>query len=48
MRSLRMLINDPCVVALTWTLDDAQNRPIDTLDTPTEFLFGGDDLLEAV
>lgn len=43
-----MLISAPCVVALTWTLHDAQNRPIDALETPTEFLFGGNDLLAAV
>jgi FKBP-type peptidyl-prolyl cis-trans isomerase SlyD len=29
-------------------LTDAQDRPIDALETPTEFLFGGDDLLAAV
>ncbi|MEO7246033.1 MAG: peptidylprolyl isomerase [Rubrivivax sp.] len=43
-----MLIDAPCVVALTWTLTDAQNRPIDALETPTEFFFGGEDLLAAV
>lgn len=43
-----MLINPPCVVALTWTMTDAQNHPIDSLESPTEFLFGGDDLLAAV
>jgi FKBP-type peptidyl-prolyl cis-trans isomerase SlyD len=43
-----MLIAPPCVVSLTWTLTDAQNRPIDELDTPTEFFFGGEDLLAAV
>lgn len=44
----RMLIAPPCVVTLTWTLTDAQNRPIDALDTPTEFLFGGSDLLAGI
>jgi FKBP-type peptidyl-prolyl cis-trans isomerase SlyD len=48
MRSLGMLIAAPCVVSLTWTMTDAQNRPIDALETPTEFLFGGDDLLAGV
>lgn len=43
-----MLISDPCVVSLTWTLSDAQNRPIDELDAPVEFFFGGDDLLAKV
>lgn len=48
MRSLRMLIAEPCVVSLTWTMTDAQNRLIDTLETPTEFLFGGSDLLAGI
>ena len=43
-----MLISDPCVVSLTWTLTDAQNRAIDALDAPTEFFFGGDDLLASI
>jgi FKBP-type peptidyl-prolyl cis-trans isomerase SlyD len=43
-----MLIAPPCVVTLTWTLTDAQNRPIDALQTPTEFLFGGSDLLAGI
>lgn len=43
-----MLISPPCVVALTWKLTDAQNHPIDQLDVPTEFLFGGHDLLAGV
>ena len=43
-----MLIASPCVVALTWLLTDAQNRAIDQLDVPTEFLFGGHDLLAGV
>jgi FKBP-type peptidyl-prolyl cis-trans isomerase SlyD len=40
-----MLITDPCVVSLTWTLADAQGEAIDELDEPMEFFFGGDDLL---
>lgn len=40
-----MLISDPCVVSLTWTLTDAQGQPIDELDEPLEFFYGGDDLL---
>ena len=43
-----MLIEAPCVVSLTWTLTDAQNRPIDALAQPVEFYYGGDDLLEKV
>jgi FKBP-type peptidyl-prolyl cis-trans isomerase SlyD len=43
-----MIISDPCVVSLTWTLTDAQNRAIDALETPTEFFFGGDDLLASI
>ncbi len=43
-----MQINTPCVVSLTWRLDDGQNRPIDTLSDPVEFFYGGDDLLAKV
>jgi FKBP-type peptidyl-prolyl cis-trans isomerase SlyD len=43
-----MNIAAPCVVALTWTLSDAQNEPIDELTEPVEFLVGGDDLLPKV
>ena len=43
-----MIISAPCVVALTWTLTDAQNAPIDELSEPVEFLYGGDDLLPKV
>ena len=40
-----MLISEPCVVSLTWTLADAQGQSIDELSEPLEFFFGGDDLL---
>jgi FKBP-type peptidyl-prolyl cis-trans isomerase SlyD len=43
-----MNITAPCVVTLTWELSDAQNAPIDALAEPTEFFFGGDDLLPKV
>ncbi|MDO9074556.1 MAG: peptidylprolyl isomerase [Rubrivivax sp.] len=43
-----MIIADPCVVSLTWTLSDGQNRPIDELPQPVEFFFGGNDLLAKV
>lgn len=41
-------VTSPCVVRLTWRLDDAQSELIDTLDEPTEFLLGGDDLLPKI
>ena len=43
-----MNIEAPCVVSLTWTLMDAQNRPIDELAQPVEFFYGGQDLLAKV
>ncbi len=43
-----MIISDPCVVSLTWKLSDGQNRPIDELNEPVEFFYGGDDLLAKV
>jgi FKBP-type peptidyl-prolyl cis-trans isomerase SlyD len=43
-----MRIAKPCVVTLTWALADAQNHPIDELRDPTEFFFGGEDLLPRV
>lgn len=43
-----MEIHKPCVVSLVWTLRDAQGGEIDRLEQPTEFLFGGDDLLPKV
>jgi FKBP-type peptidyl-prolyl cis-trans isomerase SlyD len=43
-----MLITDPCVVSLTWRLQDTQGNVIDELAEPVEFFFGGEDLLEKV
>jgi FKBP-type peptidyl-prolyl cis-trans isomerase SlyD len=43
-----MLITHPCVVSLTWKLQDTQGHLIDELQEPTEFFFGGDDLLAKV
>jgi FKBP-type peptidyl-prolyl cis-trans isomerase SlyD len=43
-----MLITRPCVVSLTWKLQDTQGELIDELTDPVEFFFGGDDLLEKV
>jgi len=43
-----MQISAPCVVSLTWQLNDGQNRPIDTLPDPVEFFYGGNDLLAKV
>lgn len=43
-----MLITDPCVVSLTWRLQDTHGNLIDELTEPVEFFYGGDDLLERV
>jgi FKBP-type peptidyl-prolyl cis-trans isomerase SlyD len=43
-----MLISNPCVVSLTWKLQDTQGHLIDELQDPVEFFFGGDDLLAKV
>ncbi|HET8871096.1 MAG TPA: peptidylprolyl isomerase [Aquabacterium sp.] len=43
-----MMISSPCVVSLTWRLEDAQGVLIDELTEPMEFLVGGDDLLPKV
>ena len=43
-----MLITTPCVVSLTWKLQDTQGHLIDELPDPVEFFFGGDDLLAKV
>jgi FKBP-type peptidyl-prolyl cis-trans isomerase SlyD len=43
-----MEINQHCVVALTWVLQDAQGEELDALDDPVEFLVGGDDLLASI
>lgn len=43
-----MQIAPSCVVTLTWTLCDGQNRPIDELADPVEFFVGGQDLLESI
>lgn len=43
-----MDIRNPCVVSLTWRLEDAQGELIDELNEPMEFFFGGDDLLGKV
>jgi len=43
-----MLITSPCVVSLTWRLQDAQGNLIDELAEPIEFFYGGDDLLAKV
>jgi FKBP-type peptidyl-prolyl cis-trans isomerase SlyD len=44
----RMNISAPCVVALTWTLADAQGQTIDELSDPVPFFYGGDDLWPAI
>ncbi|HEY1092385.1 MAG TPA: peptidylprolyl isomerase [Burkholderiaceae bacterium] len=43
-----MQITAPCVVSLSWRLDDAQGQMIDELAEAMEFLFGGDDLFAKV
>ena len=43
-----MLITHPCVVSLTWKLQDSQGQLIDELADPVEFFYGGDDLLAKV
>lgn len=43
-----MMISSPCVVSLTWRLEDAQGTLIDELTEPMEFLVGGEDLLPKV
>ena len=43
-----MMIQSPCVVSLTWRLEDAQGSLIDELTAPVEFFVGGSDLLAKV
>jgi len=43
-----MQISSPCVVSLSWKLEDAQGQLIDELTEPLEFLYGGDDLFAKV
>jgi FKBP-type peptidyl-prolyl cis-trans isomerase SlyD len=43
-----MQIHVPCVVSLTWRLEDTQGQLLDELSEPVEFLYGGDDLLAKV
>ncbi|HJV96438.1 MAG TPA: peptidylprolyl isomerase [Albitalea sp.] len=43
-----MNITAPCVVSLTWRLEDTQGNLIDELKDPVEFFYGGDDLLAKV
>jgi FKBP-type peptidyl-prolyl cis-trans isomerase SlyD len=43
-----MNIENPCIVVLTWVLKDTLNQVIDELTDPTEFFFGGVDLLPKV
>ena len=43
-----MMIAAPCVVSLTWRLNDAQGNLLDELAEPVEFFVGGDDLLPKV
>ena len=43
-----MEINEQCVVALTWTLEDTLGETLDVLSAPVEFLVGGEDLLAPI
>ncbi len=43
-----MEINQQCVVALTWTLEDTLGEELDVLDEPVEFFVGGTDLLQVI
>jgi FKBP-type peptidyl-prolyl cis-trans isomerase SlyD len=43
-----MNITLPCVVSLTWRLEDAHGQLLDELTSPVEFFAGGDDLLPSV
>jgi FKBP-type peptidyl-prolyl cis-trans isomerase SlyD len=43
-----MQIDPPCVVSLTWRLEDTHGELIDELAEPVEFFVGGDDLLSKV
>ncbi|PPE66208.1 FKBP-type peptidyl-prolyl cis-trans isomerase [Caldimonas caldifontis] len=43
-----MRITSPCVVSLTWRLEDTLGHLIDELAEPVEFFYGGDDLLAKV
>lgn len=43
-----MQISAPCVVSLTWRLEDTQGNLIDDLEEPVEFYYGGDDLFASV
>ncbi|HWP19753.1 MAG TPA: peptidylprolyl isomerase [Burkholderiaceae bacterium] len=43
-----MLISAPCVVSLTWRLEDTLGNLIDELTDPVDFFYGGDDLLAKV
>lgn len=43
-----MKIVAPCVVTLSWRLEDTLGNLIDELEAPVEFFYGGDDLLARI
>ena len=43
-----MEINQPCVVALTWVMQDTLGETLAVLEDPVEFLIGGDDLFDKI
>lgn len=45
---MAMLIQSPCVVSLTWRLEDTLGNLIDELIDPVEFFYGGEDLLPKI
>ena len=43
-----MQISAPCIVCLSWRLEDAQGQLIDELAEPLDFFYGGSDLFAKV
>lgn len=43
-----MKITSPCVITLTWSLTDSLNQPIDQVNEPTAYFYGGNDLLPKI
>lgn len=43
-----MEISAPCVVSLTWRLEDAQGQSVEELNPAMEFFYGGEDLFAKV
>lgn len=43
-----MKITSPCVVTLTWRIQDSMQQDISQEDEPVEYFYGGDDLLPKI